>query len=328
MKTKYNDIILLKNKKVMYNLKKVKPSKVNFSYMNLKSNLYGDTYLLLHPKDYNKILKIKNVKFSYKFLDGQLVDNDEFYESDVWVKNIYYYDTGRQLLEKLDEIKMIEFVLNDTFWLFDSYYSFIFNEFKIKFEYNNKIYKFNNIINFYKFIFKYTNKKNFKQSFGFISNEKRYKLLSQKDIEDKSKYKKAINKFNNYNDLFIKLSEYTYVKVNKKFFKEIDNLEGESLLYITEIDGEDALKVIDTYVQNNIDYKYEKPNICELYVQAISPIVIDSLESSNTDYIQYHIENRLCKINGKSIKKKSKNYFNKIIKKYFPGIDGSELYYY
>jgi len=317
------DIILFNNKKYKNistkSHKRIHSSKIKSILYCLHSDLYGYSYITLTPKIYNKLRKIKDIKFSYRFLDGELVDNDEFYESDIWVKNIYYYDSLRDLFSKIYEIFISEYCLNDFFWVFDSYYLFMFSDYRVSFTYNKKRYKFNNLNKFYKFIFgeKYLFDNKSKYNDGLLSfSNKKYKYLSRTSVIDKDKYNKFY-KSNKDSIMMYSLQSSQFVYIDPRFFKDIKSLEIESSLYITELDGTDALNVLDSYKQNCITYTYDNYDICVLYMIACAPYIVNNLESSNCNIIKYHTKNEMLSINGKKRKKRK---FNRLFKRWFPGV--------
>lgn len=315
------DIILFNNgkyKKRKRNSKtKLKQSKVKCILYSVHSNLYGYTYITLNNKVYNKLRKMTDIKFSYKFLDGEVVDNDDFYNSDAWVKNTYFYDDARDLVAKLYEILMTEYCLNEQFWVFDAYYSYLFDKYKIEFVYKKKHYKFNSITNFYKFLFNGKNKFN-KQILdeGIISLGKKYKLIPRKNILKKSKYDKICQNIKENENLYaMNSTQYTYV--NPKFFSKIKSLSVEQQLYVTEFEDTNSNNILDSYIQNNILYEYDNLDITILYIIACSPLIVDRLENSHISYISYSTNNSLLEINNKKVKAKN-NTFEKILNKYFP----------
>lgn len=325
------DLILYKNKKYkeLSSYRKVKSNKVDSILLAMRSDLYGFSYLTLDPKSFNKLRHMTNIKLSYRFLDGALVDDSDYEDlDDIWVKNIYYYDDPRELLAKLYEISLVEICLNDNFWVFDCFYSYIFENFKVSFTYktknNIKRLKFNDIRKFYKFLFGdtflFTHVINKNTLISF--KDKKYKKTNIEDF-NKKKGNKIIKDIINDDSLkrhLISLNNSQHVDINPKFLLKYKTLDIESLLYITYIEGHDALEVLDSYVQNNISYKYSNYNIEYLYSIGCSPAVIQNLESSDTSTISYHTKNTITKVNENKPKKKKEKKFNYIFKKYFPGL--------
>jgi len=320
------DIILLKNNKYksvsVKNNKRAKPSKIKNILYCLHSDLYGYSYITLTPKIYNKLRKISDIKFSYKFLDGELVDDDDkSIENDIWVKNVYYYEFARDVFSKIYEIVIAEYCLNDFFWAFDSYYSFCFSDYHISFNYNGKHFKFNNILKFYNFVFgdeSLFNKCDFND--GLLSfSDKKYKFLSKKDIINKHKYNKFY-KNNKDNIMMYSLHSSQFVYINPKFLRNIKSVKIKSNLYISELNGTDALDVLDSYKQNCITYTYDNYDICILYMIACAPLIVSSLTSSNCDMIKYYTKNKSMSINDKKIKKRKDKKFNTLFKHWFPGV--------
>lgn len=321
-----NDIVLYKNSKYkeLKSYKKVKVNKIDSILLFMNSSLYGLSYATISPKTYNKLRHMSKIKFSYKFLDGELVDNDDYSEDDIWVKNVYYYNDPRELLGKLYEVYMTEICLNENFWVFDSFYSYLFKDFKISFIYktknNIKKYKFNDIVKFYKFLFGdgsiFTFDRYKKSLLSFT--KKRYNITSIKKFTNK-KLKNLISNDKNINYL-ISLNDSQLVNINPKFLTKYKSIEIESLLYITEIEGQDSSSILDSYIQNNIRYKYENYNIEYIYMIGCSPTIVRNLESSNTSFISYHTKNKIRKINGSKPKNNKLKKFNYIFKKYFSGV--------
>lgn len=322
-----NDIILYKNSKYkeLKSYKKIKTSKIESILLSMNSSLYGLSYLTVSPKTYNKLRHMSKIKLSYRFLDGELVDNDDYSEDNIWVKNVYYYDDPKDLLGKLYEVYMTELCLNENFWMFNSFYSYMFSDFKISFIYktknNIKKYKFNDMIKFYKFLFGdgyiFTYDKHKKSVLSFTN--KRYKTLAiNKFIDNKKLLKNFIDDKNK--KYLISLNKSQLVDINPKFLTKYKSIEIESLLYITEIDGQDSLSTLDSYIQNNIKYTYKDYNIGYFYMIGCSPAIVSSLESSNTSLISYYTKNKIRKINGNKPKNKKLKKFNYIFKKYFPGV--------
>ena len=320
-----NDIVLYKNSKYkeLKSYKKVKSSKVDSILLSMNSSLYGISYATLSAKSYNKLRHMSKIKFSYRFLDGELVDNDDYSEDEVWVKNVYYYDDARELLSKLYEIYMTELCLNENFWIFDSFYSYMFDDFKISFVYktknNIKKYKFNNIRKFYKFLFGdeslFTFDTNKKSLVSFTS--KKYKKLPIKKFNNKRLKKFTNDKNKRY---LISMNVTQLVDINPKFLIKYKSIEIESLLYITQIYGEAVPDTLDSNIQNNIRYKYENYDIGYMYMMGSSPVIVRNLESSDTSCISYYTKNKIKKINGTKPKNSKLKKFNYIFKKYFPGL--------
>lgn len=325
------DIFLYKNKKYkaipINSNKKVKQSRIKNILYCINSDLYGYSYITLTPKIYKKLQAMKDIKFSYKFLDGEMVDNDEFSESDIWVKNVYYYDSTRDLFSKLYEIVVEEYCLNEQFWVFDSFYSYMFSDYKVSFKYKGKYFKFNDLKKFYNFIFGsyslFNNKTQYND--GLLSfSEKRFKYLPRTDLIKKSKYRKFY-KENKDSTMMYTMHSSQFVYINPKFFRNIKSVEVESDLWITELNGVDALEVLDSYIQNNITYTYDNYDICILYMIACSPLIINNLGSSNCEMIKYCTKNKTLSINGKKIKKKKDRKFNRLFKRWFPGVKYSSF---
>lgn len=314
------DILLYKNRKFKYKkkFKKVKTSKVESVLMSMKSNLYGYTYFPLSFKIYNKLLKMENIKFSYKFLDGSVTDDEDFNKSDLWVKNVYYYNNGRELFSKLFEIILIEYCLNDNFWIFDSYYCYMFMNFKLSFNYKTKKYKFKSLTDFYKFIFGKDNLLINYLNEGLLTlGKKRYNFINYSELKNRSKLKKFINKYNG-NRFLYSMNKSQFVDIESNFLKKIKSISIQSKLYLKEFDESKYYKF------NDIKSTYENYDVEALYVLASSPIVVSHLENYENPIISYYIKNKVLEINGKPLNKK-KN-LTTILKKYLPGTKYGNLY--
>ena len=313
-----SDIILYKNGKYekIKNYKKIKSSKIKTVLLYCKSNLNGYTYYPVTPSIYNKIRKIKNIKFSYKFLDGQLIELED--AKYLWVKNVFYYDDMREVISKLMEILLSEHCLNENIWLFNSFYSYIFSNYKVSFDFKGKNgikkYKFNNLLKFYKFIFGSSTIYNKFFDEGVLSlSSKKYDFCKTDNISDK-KLNKFIN--NKDNDYYISINNHQFTYINPKFLKKYKTIDVKSNLYITELDGNDSLEILDSYKYSSRKYEYNDRDIELLYIVTFSPFVLSQLESSNCDIISYHLKNKVKYINDKKVKGIN---INDIVKKYFPG---------
>ena len=314
------DIVLYKNGKYkeLKSMKKVKVKKINKVLFSIPSNLYGSSYISISPKVYNKLVKIKDIKFSYKFLDGELASDDRDTIDSMTVKNEYFYSCARELFSKLYEILMCENCLNEFFWAFNSFWSFAFFRYRISFTYKeknkSKYYKFKKIEDFYKFIFGRESlfpSKNKMCDTGLKISDRKYRYLDSRKLNKINKFASADNK------ILYFINKNQCVPVKFDFFNEYKSSSIETNLLCTEFygnefEGEDD---VYTYVRNNITYECDSHDIRRLYILASAKRIIESLESSN-EFVSYNLKYRIKKLNGCKTKIK----FKKLIKRYFPDL--------
>ena len=300
------DLVLFKNNKVkpLKKNKKYKESKVDSIFIKVHSELFGTAYKRISLKTYKYMKKISECKLKFSFLNGALTDDTEDelkYLSDTFK---YTYVTPIDVLVKLDEIYMTENILNDAFWVFDSFYQYIFYDFKSKvYTIKDKKFKYNSISDLYR-RFKYK-----KEPIYFREPVKNKALCifdssyAEFDINKKSLLKN-INSYGSKLKYFANIYQDLYVNINPKFFTKVKKFDIETKILITDYNGEK-----DDY--NSYDLIYtnkDKLKMSTIFERLMWKDVIERLEEGEV----YTCKSKV-RVNGKDkipLKDFYKKYFN------------------
>ena len=86
--------------------KKYKKSKIKAIILPCDSNMLGRLYRLLPAHTYTRLRSCKFCSLSYDFIDGSIIDDSDIDE--FVVRNKHYFDSGEDLITKLDEIYVAE----------------------------------------------------------------------------------------------------------------------------------------------------------------------------------------------------------------------------
>ena len=285
----------------------VKENKVSFILLEVHSCLYGTAYVKMNPKTYNKIKDMQNIKFRYSFLDGPLMDGD----LNPWIHHTYSYDTADKLFAKMLEILISENVLNDSFWVHECNYLYVFENLRIRYDKENIRYKYNGVTKFYKDIdYMVQEGETFPPLITF--NKKKYKM--RKEQEPGTKFS------------LMRYTENIYFKVRKKFINKIDKVDIRCDMRVYETsapENPDAPFEEIWEEEHRYEYKWnfkKDQTLSNLIIPRFFPDVIEKLESSNETFY-YKIINKITKLNGTKTKKKDLIEF---IHKYIPAIPGLE----
>lgn len=294
--------VLFKNGKIkrLKKCKKYKKSKVNMILFEVKSNLFGTAYEAISPTTYKRMKSIDKISLSYKFLDGYLYDIDDEDKDELLVKNKYTYNNAIDLLKKFDEIYMTENILNDLFWVYDSFLGYAFTDFKIKIFDKKGKHKFHYDAGVCDYL-KINNDMKEPINNSIIEfNKNSYKLYDKpnkyfkKNINMKSKYLISL-----YNGLFI--------QINPKFFKDVKSLHILSKLYDVSYESKEL------YNEYDVVYNKKRNRISWLVENYFSNKVVKKLEEDN-EIVSYSFKSKIIELNGKKEKTSYKKFFNKYFK--------------
>ena len=293
-----NGYVLFKNGKVkkLSKNKKYKKSKVYSYLIEYKSKFFGTIYKSISPTAYRKIKNIGKCSIQYFFIDGYLYDDDAY---DVLeVKNKYKYDNGFDILKKLDEIAVTECVLNDLFWVHNSYYAYLFTDFKIKVRSKN-----GNKIELSPSRFYNKIKMNFALDNVIQISENRYELINKNKIR--------ANKDSEY---FTYLNSGLYIKTSHKFINNIKNIDMNIKLF-EDLEYEESKYLCEKF---SVHYK-NITDTFKLFKSYLSNKVVKKLEEHDSS-VNYKTKCSIYKINCD----KNKISIKKFFKKYFYISGGNE----
>ena len=273
-----------------YKNSKFKNGSVSAYLIECSHPVFGIFYVAVKPKQMRYLNKIKRSVLTYKFLDGILVDPEE--DDYLFERNKYWYNNQSDLLSKLLEIVVCENIFNDSFWIYDSFYQYIYSDLKVKLKTKKK----NKTIiksNLYEKLI--GDKLTIKENIINISDYGSYKLT-------KIKKSSGIPFVQLYNNVFFridsKIFDYGKYTLTSRILLCQDNMELNSR---TETGN----------TKNVID-------ISKLLEAYTSKKVISKLESYAEDQI-YTVKTTV-KLTSKK-KKNKKLKFNKFINKYFVDIN-------
>ena len=294
-----------KGKVKMYKKRKYKKSRTYGFLMEQKSSLMGRYYKFISPTTLNKINKINSCSLSYSFLDGSAVDEDEFKSNSV--KHKYKYDDIFDLLKKLDEMYISENILNDTFWIFDTYWLYMFHDIKMKIFTNKYMYKFKKSSELYKFLKCYSHDRMIDtMSENILEITKNNKWILYDNIKSA---RKRISKSSRF---FINIYSDIYIEVTYEFISKINSIYVISNLYLSyDYDSTGLTKEKEN--SYDLEYNPKYHNFSKLLETMLTPKVVSKLESNNGVF-SYTIKPVVKYINDKKNKITLKKFFKRFIK--------------
>ena len=288
-----NAYALLKNGKHEYfeatlkNCKKYSHGEIEVFLLECWHPIFGFFYVTQKYKEFKKLLSYKNPKVSYMFLDGILVENED--EEYLFVKNKYYYRQIDQLFAKMLEIYINENIFNDSFWIYDSFFQYIYDDIKVNVKTKKK------------------KKKSFKGN-AFYSKFINHKPIIKKNFltineTNKSKSSKDI--------VFSQIYPNIWFRIDSKIF-DIGKFKIDSKIILTYIDEYDESILNERYFNSKNQSDMMKLKIIlETY---ISRYVIGKLENG-VYKVKTTVKFKNKKINSMKYK------FNKFVRKYFIDIN-------
>lgn len=275
--------------------KKYKKGEVKAILLECYHPVFGFFYVAQDFKTFKKTMKYANKStISYRFLDGTYVDNED---DQLFVKNKYWYYNASDLFSKIVEISINETIFNDFFWVYQSFYQYIYDDIKIKLKSSKK-----------------------KKTLSGNQFYKKY-IYNYKDIFSKDVIEINNNKWNNVSiknasDIcLVKLFNNIFFKVDSKIFKLGKYLITSKLYLVDDI----VIENIDApLLKKELTNKLNKPEgLFDLLMVYVSKYVIRKLERID-DQDVYLVECKI-KFNNKKLNKK-KYKFGKFVRKYFVDI--------
>jgi hypothetical protein len=199
--------------------KKLNSKNVAVVMMKCHSDILGDYYNAMSYETYELCRKIEKVKLSYGFLSMTYTNEEECGPwSDALTRYEYRYTDMSNLINKLNEIVISEYCLNDIYWEHSSFYCYSYDEITTKVWMKNK-----------------SNPK--KCDVGtFLDSLKMQTPLTKIPVLKTKKDKWfAKNKITCKGHTYICLYGCLYVKV-EKYLSTIDSIKGHVTSYITDED--------------------------------------------------------------------------------------------
>lgn len=278
------------NKKILNN---IKSSKIKLVLVETHHAVFGKFYVGLKPKLFKKLVSFKNFVLSYRFLDGILIDDDDQY---LFVKNKYWYNSLDKLYSKLIEIYINENIFNDSFWIYDSFFQFIYDKLKLKLK-----------------------KKKSSKIFGSNIYNKLFesnKILDKLIINLKNNNWKSTNKIDYKSESLIQVYDNIYFRIDSKIFKTGKHVLNSKICLINEdyvLNERESILKLNKANNKKLNIKdiFNLRLLLEIYV---SKYVICTLESYD-DYDTYYVKTKIKNINKKRFK------FGKFIRKFFVDIE-------
>ena len=254
--------------------------------------VFGTFYVAEKYDTFRKIKKnMKESIVTYRFMDGIAVDLEE--EEYLFVKNKYWYYNQSDLFAKMMEIYINENIFNDSFWVYDSFFQYIYDNVKIKCKIKNKKKKTYHGYEFFRKFITADTKKIIKQDVINMKNNS-YSLSSIKKAKS---------------SCFVQLYPNVYFEVKSKIFK-FGTYNIKSQIYLIDDNPENNYILNERYIKGKTDNIRDLSKLLETYV---SKKVIRKLESSVEGRDIYKVVNN--RVRFKKNKKKYK--FSKFIHKYF-----------
>lgn len=272
---------------------KIKASKVKAIFLECWHPVFGFFYVAQNPKTFKKTMDYaKRSIVSYRFLDGILVDDEDDF---LFVKNKYWYYNPQDLFSKIMEICINEYIFNDAFWIYDSFFQYIYDNVKVK--------------------LKGKKRKKTMSGYNFRSKFIGYKSIFKKDIIQISKDKwseKSMKKAKN--ECFVQLYTNIYFKIDSKLFT-LGKYDIYSDIYLVQ----DDFVLNEHHAWGKLNKIEFLQNILETYV---SKYIIRKLERGeneegklvDTYKVKTHVKFKNKKINKKKYK------FGKFVRKFFVDI--------
>lgn len=258
--------------------------------------VFGFFYVAQDLKAFKKTMKYANKStITYRFLDGTYVDEET--DNELFIKNKYWYYSANDLFSKVMEIVINEYIFNDFFWVYSSFYQYIYDDIEIKL----KGFKKKKILSGNQFYKKYIfdGKNIFDKNVINISDTKKWSNVSIKKASDVC---------------LVQLYDNIFFKMDSKIFK-LGQYTVESKLYLLSDDPiQDDEPLLTKTLINKLNKTVGLSNLLEIYV---SKYVIRHLERIE-DHDVYSVK---CKIKFDNKKLNKKNYkFEKFVRKYFVDI--------
>lgn len=258
--------------------------------------VFGFFYVAQDLKAFKKTMKYANKStITYRFLDGTYVDGET--DDELFIKNKYWYYSANDLFSKVMEIVINEYIFNDFFWVYSSFYQYIYDDIEIKLKGSKK----KKTLSGYRFYKKYIfdGKNIFDKNVINISDTKKWSNVSIKKASD---------------ICLVQLYDNIFFKMDSKIFK-FGQYTVESKLYLLSYDPiQDDEPLLTKTLINKLNKTVGLSNLLEIYV---SKYVIRHLERIE-DHDVYSVK---CKIKFDNKKLNKKNYkFGKFVRKYFVDI--------
>lgn len=251
-----NGYILLKNGKTkLLKNKKIKKSKTNGILLKIKSDLFGVIYQYIAPNTYNKLNKQKNFEISYNFINGIIIEEDDY--DNLKIKYKYKYNNKIDLCKRITELAMTECALNDIFWVYEAYYLYAFYDLKIKLTNKNGTKKMS-FDKFYKYIYK--NNINYDNFIKFIYDGKQITLM--------------------------RIVDDYYIEINPKLLNKKNKYKIESK-FKTKFAGKTSDKNIIRYTCRNIN------GLSKLFIINLYDKVLNKLNDLQVDDIIFKIKSKV-----------------------------------
>lgn len=258
--------------------------------------VFGFFYVAQDLKAFKKTMKYANKStITYRFLDGTYVDEET--DNELFIKNKYWYYSANDLFSKVMEIVINEYIFNDFFWVYSSFYQYIYDDIEIKLKGSKKKKTLSGNQFYKKYIF--DGKNIFDKNVINISDTKKWSNVSIKKASDVC---------------LVQLYDNIFFKMDSKIFK-LGQYTVESKLYLLSDDPiQDDEPLLTKTLINKLNKTVGLSNLLEIYV---SKYVIRHLERIE-DHDVYLVE---CKIKFDNKKLNKKNYkFGKFVRKYFVDI--------
>lgn len=258
--------------------------------------VFGFFYVAQDLKAFKKTMKYANKStITYRFLDGTYVDEET--DDELFIKNKYWYYSANDLFSKVMEIVINEYIFNDFFWVYSSFYQYIYDDIEIKLKGSKKKKTLSGNQFYKKYIF--DGKNIFDKNVINISDTKKWSNVSIKKASD---------------ICLVQLYDNIFFKMDSKIFK-LGQYTVESKLYLLIDDPiQDDEPLFTKTLINKLNKTIGLSNLLEIYV---SKYVIRHLERIE-DHDVYLVE---CKIKFDNKKLNKKNYkFGKFVRKYFVDI--------
>lgn len=256
---------------------KLKNKQIKMILLNQYSNLFGNYFISLTPSSYKKLMKIKQSKIQYEFLNGIYTEPDEY---DLFEKIKYEYNENPiDIFTKIYEICVSEHILNVSFWTHSAFYIYMFTNLKLSVTNKNKTYKFKTVDELFE-----------KYDIKPIINNKKMIAISDNKYEISKK-----NNIKNSKSHLIEICDNMYIPVNTKLL---------TCKKITSKISVDFNNEFERYEIHSADTVFKNISTSDTVFKLMCDIcakdVLDSLANDCGSYItktRFKVDNKLIKRN-------------------------------
>lgn len=263
---------------------KIKNKQVKMILLEEKSQLFGLYYFALSPESYKKLLKIKQSKISYDFINGEYTGSEDADEDGLFEHIKYVYNINPiDIFTKIFEICVAENILNDSFWLHSAFYTYIFTKLKLVLKTNKKKYSYNNIDDMFS---KLHIKPILNINKKIAVNDDKYKISKGKDIRNTDFH-------------LVQIMHNVYIPVNTKLLKAKKVVSNISVTVDDEIEKYEIHSANTKF--NNL---YDQYTIFKLLCDICAK---DMIETLSDDLCKYRVPTSFVVNKKKLTRKKFKN---------------------